>query len=80
IKDYANVADASYALLHYIEENEEFKVRDDEWEVQHRKEPPARWIYADGIKRGYELEKEDLQDKSFNQTMCVSQKYTKCFT
>ncbi|MCE3047812.1 hypothetical protein [Helicobacter kayseriensis] len=58
IKDYANVADASYALLHYIEENKEFKVRDDEWEVQHRTKPPARWIYADGIKRGYELEKD----------------------
>ena len=55
IKEYADVADASYAMLHYIEENEVFDIKDDEWKAKYSKEPPARWIYADGIKRGYEI-------------------------
>ena len=58
IKEYADVADASYAMLHYIEENEVFDIKDDEWKAKYSKEPPARWIYADGIKRGYELKKD----------------------
>ncbi|MCE3047824.1 alpha/beta fold hydrolase [Helicobacter kayseriensis] len=74
IKDYANVADASYALLHYIEENEEFKASDDEWEVQHRKEPPARWIYADGIKRGYELTRENTKNTKIQELLQSNQR------
>lgn len=54
--DYANVADASYAMLHYIDKNEEIDYFLDELKSQNPNEnvrPPARWIYADNIKLGY---------------------------
>ena len=55
-KDYADVADASYAMLHYIDENEVFDPRDDEFRAKIPAfKPIARWIYADGIKLGYEI-------------------------
>ena len=65
-KDYADVADASYAMLHYIKENEEIDYFLDELKSKNLNEsvkPPARWIYADGIKLGYEITKENTQDK-----------------
>ncbi|STP14468.1 hypothetical protein [Helicobacter fennelliae] len=63
-KDYADVADASYAMLHYVDENEVFDPRDDEFRAKIPAfKPPARWIYADGIKLGYEITKENTQDK-----------------
>ena len=55
-KDYADVADASYAMLHYIKENEEIDYFLDELKSQNPNDkvrPPARWIYADNIKLGY---------------------------
>ena len=64
-KDYADVADASYAMLHYIKENEEIDYFLDELKSKNPNEsvkPPARWIYADGIKLGYEITKENTQD------------------
>lgn len=30
LKDYANIADASYAMLHYVNKNEVFDIKDDE--------------------------------------------------
>lgn len=51
IKEYADLANASYAMLHYIEEKEEFDAKNDEWMVRHNRKPPARWIYPDGIGR-----------------------------
>ena len=65
LKDYADVADASYALLHYIDENEEIDYFLDELKSKNPNKsvkPPARWIYADGIKLGYEITKENTQD------------------
>ncbi|ELT5465092.1 hypothetical protein R9R78_001563 [Campylobacter coli] len=66
LKDYADVADASYALLHYINENEDIDYFLDELKSKNPNEsvkPPARWVYADGIKLGYEITKENTQDK-----------------
>ena len=60
-KDYADVADASYAMLHYIDKNEVFDPRDDEFRAKIPAfKPPARWIYADGIKLGYEIKEENI--------------------
>ena len=65
-KDYADVADASYAMLHYIDNNEEIDTFLDTMKANNpnpKVRPPARWIYADGIKLGYEITKENTQDK-----------------
>lgn len=61
--DYANVADASYAMLHYIDKNEEIDYFLDELKSQNPNEnvrPPARWIYADNIKLGYKKIMDNL--------------------
>ena len=66
LKDYADVADASYAMLHYIKENEEIDYFLDELKSKNPNEsvkPPARWIYADGIKLGYEIQDKHLKDE-----------------
>ena len=64
LKDYADIADASYAMLHYIDENEIFDTKDDEFRAKIPAfKPIERWIYADGIKLGYEITKENTQDK-----------------
>ncbi|BBB20428.1 hypothetical protein [Helicobacter cinaedi] len=55
-KDYADVADASYAMLHYIDNNEEIDTFLDTMKANNpnpKVRPPARWIYADNIKLGY---------------------------
>lgn len=63
LKDYADVADASYAMLHYVDENEIFDTKDDEFRAKIPAfKPIERWIYADGIKLGYEITKENTQD------------------
>ncbi len=59
LKDYADIADASYAMLHYIDENEQIDFFLDKLKSENPNKdikPPARWIYADGIKLGYEVE------------------------
>ena len=54
LKDYADVADASYAMLHYVDENENFDKDDDKFRTKIPAfKPIERWIYADGIKLGY---------------------------
>lgn len=63
LKDYADIADASYAMLHYIDENEVFDPRDDEFRAKIPAfELQGRWVYADGIHLGYEITKENTQD------------------
>ncbi|AJC84465.1 hypothetical protein CPEL_0642 [Campylobacter peloridis LMG 23910] len=49
IKDYADIADASYAMLDLIDENDEKGFFDSAF-------TPPLWLYADGIKLGYEIE------------------------
>ena len=66
-KDYADIADASYAMLHWINENEE-----DGWFDKFKDEPPARWKFADGIAKGHEKEiNETTTDEYGNE---ISQK------
>ena len=50
-KDYADIADASYAMLHWVNENEE-----DGWFDKFKERKPARWKFADGITKGHEKE------------------------
>ena len=50
-KDYADIADASYAMLHWINENEE-----DGWFDKFKERKPARWKFKDSITKGYEKE------------------------
>ena len=53
-KDYADIADASYAMLHWVNENEE-----DGWFDKFKDEPPARWKFADGIAKGYKITEDN---------------------
>ncbi|MGH2327462.1 hypothetical protein ACRCD5_03920 [Campylobacter taeniopygiae] len=48
IKDYADIADASYAMLDLIDENDEKDFFDSV-------RTPPLWLYADRIKLGYEI-------------------------
>ena len=50
-KDYADIADASYAMLHWVNENE-----DDGWFDKFKERKPARWKFKDSITKGYEKE------------------------
>ena len=59
-KDYADIADASYAMLHWANENEE-----DGWFDKFKDEPPARWKFKDNIKSGDTLQ-FDIKDKDGN--------------
>ena len=59
-KDYADIADASYAMLHWVNENEE-----DGWFDKFKDEPPARWKFKDNIKFGDTLQ-FDIKDKDGN--------------
>ena len=56
LKDYADIADASYAMLHYIDENEKIDYDLDKLKSENPNEnvrPSPKWIYADNIKLGY---------------------------
>ncbi|MCR6574910.1 methyltransferase [Campylobacter insulaenigrae] len=58
IKDYADIADASYAMLDLIDENDEKGFFDSAF-------TPPLWLYADGIKLGYEIEEKfEFLDKN----------------
>jgi len=50
-KDYADIADASYAMLHWVNENEE-----DGWFDKFKERKPARWKFKDSINKGHEKE------------------------
>ena len=50
-KDYADIADASYAMLHWVNENEE-----NGWFDKFKERKPARWKFKDSITKGYEKE------------------------
>ena len=58
-KDYADIADASYAMLHWVNENE-----DDGWFDKFKDEPPARWKFADGITKGDKITEDNETDIS----------------
>ena len=53
-KDYVDCTDTSYAMLHYVNENEVFDIGNDDF----RAKIPVfklqeRWVYVDNIKLGY---------------------------
>ena len=54
IKDYADIADVSYAFFEYIDENEIWGISDKFYNNVILKQPNPRWDYADGINFGYE--------------------------
>ena len=54
IKDYADIADVSYAFFEYIDENEIWSFSDKFYNEKILKTPKPRWDYADGINFGYE--------------------------
>ena len=58
-KDYADIADASYAMLHWVNENEE-----DGWFDKFKDEPPARWKFADDITKGDKITEDNETDIS----------------
>ena len=58
-KDYADIADASYAMLHWVNENE-----DDGWFDKFKDEPPARWKFADSITKGHKITEDNETDIS----------------
>ena len=58
-KDYADIADASYAMLHWINENEE-----DGWFDKFKERKPARWKFADGITKGDKITEDNETDIS----------------
>ena len=67
-KDYADMADASYAMLHWVNENEE-----DGWFDKFKDEPPARWKFADDITKGDKITEDNqtrlskkIKEKSAN--------------
>ena len=53
-KDYADIADASYAMLHWVNENE-----DDGWFDKFKDEPPARWKFADKVTKGHKITEDN---------------------
>ena len=59
-KDYADIADASYAMLHWVNENEY-----DGWFDKFKERKPARWKFKDNIKSGDTLQ-FDIKDKDGN--------------
>ena len=59
-KDYADIADASYAMLHWVNENEE-----NGWFDKFKERKPARWKFKDNIKSGDTLQ-FDIKDKDGN--------------
>ena len=58
-KDYADIADASYAMLHWVNENE-----DDGWFDKFKERKPARWKFADSITKGHKITEDNETDIS----------------
>ena len=65
IKDYADIADVSYAFFEYIDENEIWSFSDKFHNERILKKPNPRWDYADNVNYGHTLE-FDIKDESGN--------------
>ena len=65
IKDYADIADVSYAFFEYIDENEIWSFSDKFYNEKILKEPNPRWDYADNVNYGHTLE-FDIKDENGN--------------
>ena len=65
IKDYADIADVSYAFFEYIDENEIWSFSDKFYNEKILKTPNPRWDYADNVNYGHTLE-FDIKDENGN--------------
>ena len=65
IKDYADIADVSYAFFEYIDENEIWSFSDKFYNEKILKTPKPRWDYADNVNYGHTLE-FDIKDENGN--------------
>ena len=65
IKDYADIADVSYAFFEYIDENEIWSFSDKFHNERILKKPNPRWDYADYSYYGHTLE-FDVKDENGN--------------
>ncbi|QKF91448.1 hypothetical protein [Campylobacter sp. CCUG 57310] len=65
IKDYANLADASYAFYNYVDNNEKLSQADKDYNENVRKKPRPVWEFADGERIGHKL-KDDIKDEDGN--------------
>ena len=61
IKDYADIADVSYAFFEYIDENEIWSFSDKFYNEKILKTPNPRWDYADHINFLYEKEIKSIK-------------------
>ena len=68
IKDYADIADVSYAFFEYIDENEIWSFSDKVYNEKILKTPKPRWDYADGINFLYEKEIQTIVTDSQGNT------------
>ena len=61
IKDYADIADVSYAFFEYIDENEIWSFSDKFHNERILKKPNPRWDYADNVNFLYEKEIKSIK-------------------
>ena len=73
IKDYADIADVSYAFFEYIDENEIWSFSDKFHNERILKKPNPRWDYADGINWKSEITKENETVLSKNNKRGIGQ-------
>ena len=73
IKDYADIADVSYAFFEYIDENEIWSFSDKFHNERILKKPNPRWDYADGINWKSEITKENETVLSKNNNREIGQ-------
>lgn len=78
IKDYADIADVSYAFFEYIDENEIWSFSDKFYNEKILKEPNPRWDYADYTYFGHTLEKINQKAKENGRQIGQPTAYALC--
>ena len=78
IKDYADIADVSYAFFEYIDENEIWSFSDKFHNEKILKTPKPRWDYADYTYYGHTLEKINQKAKENGRQIGQPTAYALC--
>ena len=78
IKDYADIADVSYAFFEYIDENEIWSFSDKFYNEKILKKPNPRWDYADYTYYGHTLEKISQKAKENGRQIGQPTAYALC--
>ena len=78
IKDYADIADVSYAFFEYIDENEIWSFSDKFYNEKILKTPKPRWDYADYTYYGHTLEKISQKAKENGRQIGQPTAYALC--